>query len=286
MVGGINANNTLNWFALLATQKNQAANSSQKTNGSSGDEDSAEISLMISGQEGQQPDPLEQLVNDGTITNDQASAIGQALQSAMQSGQTPGSGADPLASLVTSGTITQDQADSVKSTLQAAAPGQGQDSFMSNVLNNLVSSGTITQDQADSVQQALAQGHPHGGPHGAGGPPPAQSSQSSSSSSDSTDLSGMTEEQILQMLASGQITAKQAEAALEKLESEEKSTDKSATSVSSTGSSSSQRSNPLDSLVTNGTITQDQKDAIQSAFKQAFDTNYAISAYSQNVAAV
>lgn len=290
MVSGINANNTLNWFALLATQKNSSANSSQKTGGSSGDTDTAELSLMVSGQGNQRQDPLEQLVNDGTITSDQASAIGQALQSAWQSGQTPGSGSDPLASLVSAGTITQDQANSVKSAFQAARPDQGQNSFMSNVLSNLVSSGTITQDQADSVQQALAQahhGHHHGGAHGAGGASAsgqAQSASSSSGSDSTTDLSGMTEEQILQLLASGQITTQQAQNALQQLESED-SSGTASQSVSASQTSETRR-DPLASLVANGTITQDQESAIQTAFRQAMDTNRAINAYTQGAAAV
>jgi polyhydroxyalkanoate synthesis regulator phasin len=293
MVDGINANYSLNWYALLSAQKKQTSESSKKGSGSSDGLDSAEFSQMAFGLGGTGPrqDPLEQLVNDGTITSGQASAIGQALQSARQSGQQPDSGNDPLASLVSAGTITQDQANSVKSALEAARPDQEQKGFMSNVLDNLVSNGTITQDQADSVKQSLLQGHHHH--HGK--PPSAPANDSSSASSlsaassssdteDTTDLSGLSAEDILQLLVSGKISSQQAETALRQLESNETSGATSSASLDS--SSGSNRADPLGSLVANGTITQDQENAIKSAFKQAMDANRAIQAYAIGAASM
>jgi competence protein ComGC len=281
MVNGISSTNSTDWFALLsASRKNSTEKTGSNSTYSMG-EDSVELSSNVTNR----PNPLEKLINDGTITSDQASAIDQALKTAMDSGMGPGSGADPLASLVSSGTITQDQASSVKSALDAGRP-EKQNSFVSNALDSLVSGGTLTQDQADAVQQALKP------PNGA--PPPQQaassssSSGSSSSSSSSTDLSNLSEDEILQLLLSGKISTQQAEEAIKELQSKDSSNSesgvKAVSGASSTGSTSSTagstRANPLDKLVANGMITQDQENAIQSAFRQSADTERAAKAYS------
>lgn len=278
MVNGIGSNNSINWLSLLSTHKKQSAEKSGNSQTASMGMDSVDLSPDA----GNRPDPLAQLVNDGTITSDQASAIDGAMKAAMESGIQPGSGEDPLASLVSAGTITQDQSNSVKSALDAGRPNR-QESFMSSALSSLVSGGTLTQDQADAVQQALQP------PHGA--PPPQQaassSSGSSSGSSSSTDLSNLSEDEILQLLLAGKISTQQAEEAIKELQTKDSSSSssgvKAVSGASSSGSANgvtgSTHANPLDKLVANGTITQDQENAIQSAFKQAADTEKAAKAY-------
>lgn len=269
MINAINGNNQINWYTLLSTQKKSSGSAS----GSTDNLDSAEIGGQMFGAPGmgERKDPLEALVNDGTITSDQASAIDNALRSAMQSGQGPGAGKDPLADLVSAGTITQGQADSVKSTLDASRPDRKD--FMSNVLDSLVTDGTLTQDQADSVKQAMKPPAPPPSKTGS-----SEAAGSASSSDATTELSGLTEEEILQLLSSGKISARQAQSALDKLESKDSSGSVSA--ASSGTDSGSRRANPLDSLVSSGVITQGQEDAIRSAFQQAMETRKAMMAYS------
>jgi len=107
--------------------------------------------------------PLDDLVANGTITQDQADAVKAAVQAARQGQTTQASGTstaktNPLDSLVSAGTITQDQENSVMSAIQAHHHhhgSQGSDGKPTNPLDSLVKAGTITQDQEDSIQKAF-----------------------------------------------------------------------------------------------------------------------------------
>ena len=68
--------------------------------------------------------PLDSLVANGTITQDQENSIKSAFQSARQaniSGSYGSKPTNPISSLVTNGTITQDQANAIKSSFQSMA---------------------------------------------------------------------------------------------------------------------------------------------------------------------
>ncbi|WP_160680154.1 hypothetical protein [Clostridium sp. C8-1-8] len=108
-------------------------------------------------------DPLSSLVSNGTITEDQETAIKDAFSTMRQSniaGTYGSKPTNPITSLISSGVITKDQADSIKSTFKDAArahhhkrpEGAHQ---IDNQLSSLVSSGTISSDQENVVKAAL-----------------------------------------------------------------------------------------------------------------------------------
>lgn len=119
--------------------------------------------------------PLASLVEDGTITEEQAEAIGKALEQARLAHQTQAGAAnassDPLASLVGAGTITEEQSDAVMSKLDHAkgprmmAPpppppvssGDEEEDgdTVTDILDSLVEDGTITEAQQAAVKSAF-----------------------------------------------------------------------------------------------------------------------------------
>lgn len=113
--------------------------------------------------------PVTSLVEDNTLTAIQGDEIKSALETARTASRD-----GVLASLVADGTITQAQADEFASAIGTGKPGKlirslvesldaetvqkiraafdtGRDSAMSSALDSLVSDGTITQEQADAV---------------------------------------------------------------------------------------------------------------------------------------
>lgn len=125
---------------------------------------------------GRLPEALQALVDDGTLTAEQAGAVVTALRETVRDlrplhrrGHLEGHlrmGAmildRVLDDLVADGTITQEQADAVREAVRAEAcerlaarrlhplPG-----ILSEALDDLVADGTITQEQADAVVEAL-----------------------------------------------------------------------------------------------------------------------------------
>lgn len=118
-------------------------------------------------------DPLDSLVANGTITQDQENSISSAFLSARQANQTGTYGskaANPLNTLVANGTITKEQADSITATFKSrvqpsentneaqGAQGnhiihhhhekriQDNDSTLESILQNSESQDTLTKE--------------------------------------------------------------------------------------------------------------------------------------------
>jgi polyhydroxyalkanoate synthesis regulator phasin len=140
--------------------------------------------------------PVSSLVAVGTLTQEQATAVSDALKAAREASRTKHLGA-----LVAAGTITQAQADSLadkggmRELIQSgdmtreeamalrdavqSADKPDMDGQFESVLSKLVATGTITQSQADSISAARPterfngekgqMGGKHGGPSGLSG---------------------------------------------------------------------------------------------------------------------
>jgi len=96
-------------------------------------------------------DILAGLVKKGTITQDQANAIAKVLPPRP-------TGGGPLAELVKKGTITEEQAAAVMQGMRGQKPGEAKDA--SDVLAELVKEGKLSQTQADAVEKAMEQNRP------------------------------------------------------------------------------------------------------------------------------
>jgi polyhydroxyalkanoate synthesis regulator phasin len=174
---------------LQETQKasnSTAAGSSQFTVSGTGSGDMIEISgeaydsLAAGSSNGRMPPPppsmdaseaLSGLVDDGTITDDQAEAITTAIQNAVSSKS------------------SSDSSDTSAGTSSAGS------NPLESLLDGLVSDGTLTEDQATSVGQALTPPPPPPpmgmrGPGGAGGSGVQGSTETAagSTSDENTDL--------------------------------------------------------------------------------------------------
>lgn len=170
-----NTQNTINLYTQSSGQITNTQGESRVHHHKRQSQDSIEISqqgLQALGSQGgnnSTVNPLDSLVSDGTITQDQADAIQSAFQSAWQSNQASGTynskPTNPLDSLVSSGTITQDQEDAIKNAFKSARQAEQQqtnkvqedstDNPVNNVLDSMVSAGTITQDQEDAIESAF-----------------------------------------------------------------------------------------------------------------------------------
>ena len=113
---------------------------------------------------------LDPLVEDGTITSDQETAVVEAISSSMpgpggqgQSGQAPSSGATPPAGGMPSPGATP----------QGGTPQQGSmpdpSQMFSSALDALVDDGTITSAQETAIAEALSSAMQQGGPGQQGG---------------------------------------------------------------------------------------------------------------------
>lgn len=118
--------------------------------------------------------PLDSLVQSGTITTDQEKSIKDAFEASRMAFQTQAGAANasdtvknPLDSLVQAGTITKDQETAIKSTFDSDRKANGvhmhhshhhhteKSSPMTDALDGLVTSGTITSDQKDTILSTL-----------------------------------------------------------------------------------------------------------------------------------
>ena len=118
--------------------------------------------------------PLDSLVESGTITAEQKQAIKDTFDAAKMAYQTQAGAAiassratNPLDTLVEAGTITEDQKSAVKSALDStkntskvsplSAQFQQNLNFnpMTDILDSLVSAGTLTEEQQSAVKSAF-----------------------------------------------------------------------------------------------------------------------------------
>lgn len=170
-----------------------------------------------------------------------------------------------LDSLVSAGTITQDQADAVtnafQSRTQSIQPSAVYNKRPTNPLDSLVSDGTITQDQETAIKSAF------------------DSAMKSAKSSDTTQTDDTTKDPgttVLDSLVSdGTITQDQETAIKDAFHSAMSSTKPIDTDQSDNTTSDNTTNDPftdvLDSLVSAGTITQDQETSIKNAFDSAME---------------
>ncbi|MDF2999891.1 MAG: hypothetical protein K0Q48_10 [Bacillota bacterium] len=100
---------------------------------------------------GLQNSPLSELVSAGTLTQEEADAVMEALKEARNSGETCD---EILDTLVSEEVITQEQADAIADT-KPVLGGNGSGGMHRNLLSELVTDGTITQEQADAVWDAV-----------------------------------------------------------------------------------------------------------------------------------
>jgi competence protein ComGC len=109
--------------------------------------------------------PLQSLVDDGTITKEQETSIRNALEKARMNQNSEGtSGTDPLQTLVDDGTITEDQLEAVKTNFEknrppmrmGPPPGMKKGgNEIESTLTELEENGTITEDQLEAILEAL-----------------------------------------------------------------------------------------------------------------------------------
>lgn len=182
---------------------------------------------------------LDSLVEDGTLTQDQADAVQSAFENNIISNKhqntlTYGNGGNmikpntPFDSLINSETITDDQKNSIQNALLSAIQGNaGNEGIQrgTNPLDSLVENGDITQEQEDEIIKSLGNG-------------------------------GNNEERISDVLSnlveSGIITDDQSKLSQIAL-----------SSASNSNKEDEEKAiNPLDTLVEDGTITKEIKDEI------------------------
>lgn len=114
--------------------------------------------------------PLDNLVEAGTITSDQEKAIQDAFKEARmaykaQEGTTNATGTvkDPLDSLVEAGTITKEQENSIKDAFNSKremhriehSQHNKKPELIMQALDNLTKDGTITNSQEDAIKNAI-----------------------------------------------------------------------------------------------------------------------------------
>lgn len=191
---------------------------------------------------------LNKLVDEGTITQDQAVAVTAGMTTKAGINTDSGKKAQPtehqsfLSKLVSDGTITQEQLDAVQTAMKAAMTSGNS---KSNILDELVSAGTITQEQADAITSSMPSkagmnGHDRGN---------AQSG----------------ERPVSKLVSDGTFTQEQADAITSR------TTAKSGTWTHNEKTAAAGHMGFFSKLVSDGTITQEQADAICSAVKEAMD---------------
>ncbi len=182
---------------------------------------------------------LDSLVEDGTLTQEQADAVQSAFESNIISNKyqntlTYGNGGNtikpntPFDSLINSETITDEQKNSIQNALLSAIQGNTGNKEIQrgiNPLDSLVENGDITQEQEDEIIKSLGNG-------------------------------GNNEENISDVLSNlveaGIITDDQSELSKSALLS----------ALTSNQEDEEKTINPLDTLVEDGTITKEIKDEI------------------------
>ena len=218
-------------------------------------------------------DPLQSLVDSGTITEDQETAIKSAIENAIQSSaysrykiqstSQNEENSDPLAELVSNGTITEDQKSAIKSVLDnemktrhAPPPPPSQNNTQNSLetsLDSLVSSGTITEDQKSEVLKAMKAAY--------------ESSVSQTNSTDSTTKT----DPLDALVAAGTITKDQEAAIKSAFEDGIKSNSMPPPPPPKDDEDSFD--SILSSLVDNGTITDAQKTSILDTINSSSSTS-------------
>lgn len=209
-------------------------------------------------QMGEHKGPWSQFVSDGAITQDQADAIQAAMKTAHDSDK---SMSDVLNELVSDGALTQEQADAITASMpardgKAAAKIEGtqarggnwsQQGEHKNPWSELVTDGTITQDQLDAIQEAMKTAH-----------------DSDKTMSDILD----------ELVSDGTLTQDQADAITAAMPARDGKAAGNSEGMPEHGKNWTQKGefkSPWSELVTDGTITQDQADAVSSAIKAAME---------------
>lgn len=280
-------NMSVNWYYSMINSSNAASRLAAATNTSQTQSgDSVQISpKVLAFSRMSQSSPVEdlssildQMVTDGTITQDQEDAIKKALEEGMAANQ-PGTQtgnttqpADPLDDLVESGVISTEQQAAVKAAFESvmgpppAAPSQSTSGDQVDPLASLVESGVLTQDQAEAVKSALQSMGPQKMQGPPPGPPPTEAA------SDESDISSFIDEILASLVEDGTISDDQ--------EEEINSTLESLLAATETDESDSDE-NVLDSLVSSGVISQNQESAVVRAFEEAIRM-YAMSSNNLN----
>lgn len=203
------------------------------------------------------PNPLDDLVKKGTITQDQENAIKSAFDSTKirNTSSTPTTTQDnPLDSLVKDGELTQDQEDAIKSAFDAARQSHQRDQAKSNPSNHvnpldqLVKSGTITQDQEDAIKGAF------------------ESAMKSKQAISAYQSGSSAPNPLDSLVKAGTITQDQEKSIQDTLNEARKSHHH---AHEGSGKAMERSTKILDDLVSNGTISKDQEQSIQGAFESA-----------------
>jgi polyhydroxyalkanoate synthesis regulator phasin len=173
-----------------------------------------------------------------------------------------------LDELVSSGTITTEQEDAIKQSIMASmqggqamqGPPPGMPPEMTDSLDGLVSSGTLTEDQEDTIMSAIDSA--------------MQSSNGSMSIEDI--IAGVLDD----LVSSGTLTDDEEDTVQSALSSSQKDDYSVETQDMLSGymlqqardsyNSTSGIADPLESLVSSGTITQDQEDIIKSMLSASY----------------
>lgn len=200
--------------------------------------------------------PLAELVEDGTIYEEQEESIRTALEAALQSYRVPlsteaaGAGlSDTLDGLVDSGVITGDQRDAVAAALEKAFKNRppmppGMPPELEETLSGLVEEGTLTDAQADAVLSALQESIGT----------PGEISESAQSVLDA-------------LIEAGTVTGDEADAVAEAL-----------FTVHFPGDDG-KPADPLEALVEAGTLTGEQLEAVRAALQSSAAARKADAAY-------
>lgn len=226
----------------------------------SGARDAIELSTEgMSAFKSVQKNPMDELVSNGTLTQEQADAVKKAVEAARAAGLSAlaESGTEeqekPLDTLVQAGTLTQEQADSVQALLKGPHHPHhgfgGKEGRMGVALDSLVKAGTITQEQEDAIKKAIGDGRSE--KNGAHGTVPVNAPPGA--------LKGL--------VKAGTLTQEQADAIRSAFQDQRQQRIE-AFQIRETEYLKS----ALSGLVDDGTLTQEQSDAIESAFRKVWST--------------
>lgn len=228
-----------------------------------------ERKAQCTGLKGQKTGPFSEAVTQGIITQEQATAIQEAMQ-AKNSEQRQANMTSKLQDLVSNGTLTSTQSDAIltqinsltqerqtemdkiktmtqeehKAYLQANRPQK------TDMMKSLVDNGTLTQEQATAVQEAL---------------------QGKNTEQRQANLTGKLQE----LVSNGTLTSTQSDAIINQINSltQQRQTEmdkvKSMTQEERKAylqANRPQKTDILKSLVDDGTLTQEQADAVSKVF--------------------